>query len=133
MEKKRYFSLAEANRELPWLKAHLMKIASLNGDLKNLYAELETLGRKSRSNGHQDLERQIDTKHKDIDNVSDMLSHATREVSSNGIMLRDPDRGLVDFPSFREGREIYLCWLMDEDQISFWHDITTGLAGRIPL
>jgi hypothetical protein len=46
------------------------------------------------------------------------------------IQLKDLSRGLVDFPSWREGREIFLCWEKDEDDIEFWHDLESGYAGR---
>ena len=49
------------------------------------------------------------------------------------VVLRDLDRGLVDFPSLREGQEVYLCWEEGEDQIGFWHDPDTGFGGRQPL
>jgi hypothetical protein len=48
-------------------------------------------------------------------------------------VLRDLDRGLVDFPSVREGREVYLCWTEDEQEIGYWHDLEDGFAGRQPL
>ena len=50
-----------------------------------------------------------------------------------GIVLRDLDSGLIDFPSVRDGREIYLCWIDGEDDIEFWHDLDAGFAGRQPL
>jgi len=40
------------------------------------------------------------------------------------------NRGLIDFPSMREGREIFLCWEKDEDDIEYWHDLESGYAGR---
>ena len=46
------------------------------------------------------------------------------------IQLKDLSRGLVDFPSWRDGREIFLCWEKDEDDIEFWHDLESGYAGR---
>jgi hypothetical protein len=55
-------------------------------------------------------------------------------LSSQGIILRDADTGLVDFPSRREGRLIYLCWRPDEEErVSFWHEVNTGFPGRKPL
>jgi len=50
-----------------------------------------------------------------------------------GIELKDPELGLVDFRSIREGREVYLCWQLGEEHLSFWHEIDTGFAGRQPL
>ena len=48
-------------------------------------------------------------------------------------MLRDIDRGLVDFPAIVDGREVYLCWELGEDEVSFWHDLSSGYRGREPL
>ena len=61
------------------------------------------------------------------------LQRALGELQAMEIVLRDLDRGLVDFPALREGREIYLCWEEGEDEIAFWHDTDTGFAGRQPL
>ena len=52
------------------------------------------------------------------------------ELQEAGIVLRDLDRGLVDFPALREGREVYLCWELGEDRVEFWHELDTGFAGR---
>jgi hypothetical protein len=49
------------------------------------------------------------------------------------IVLRDLDRGLVDFPALREGAEVYLCWQEGEEEIGFWHEPDAGFAGRRPL
>ena len=49
------------------------------------------------------------------------------------IVLRDLDRGLIDFPTLREGAEVYLCWQEGEDEIAFWHQPEAGFAGRQPL
>jgi hypothetical protein len=61
------------------------------------------------------------------------LRSALLEMQSMEVVLRDLDRGLVDFPSMREGQEVYLCWEEGEDEIGFWHDPDTGFAGRKPL
>ena len=49
------------------------------------------------------------------------------------VVVRDLERGLVDFPSLREGDEIYLCWLLDEPAVGHWHAVEAGFAGRRPL
>ena len=61
------------------------------------------------------------------------LRSALIELQAMEVVLRDLDRGLVDFPSIREGEEIYLCWEEGEERIGFWHDPDTGFAGRQPL
>ena len=52
------------------------------------------------------------------------------EVHAHGCELKDVHRGLVDFPHLRKGREVFLCWELDEDDIEFWHDLESGYAGR---
>ncbi|MGH2950031.1 MAG: DUF2203 domain-containing protein [Solirubrobacteraceae bacterium] len=49
------------------------------------------------------------------------------------IVIRDLERGLVDFPAVIDGREVYLCWLLDEPAVCHWHGMESGFAGRRPL
>jgi hypothetical protein len=49
------------------------------------------------------------------------------------IVVRDLERGLVDFPAVIDGREVYLCWLIDEPAVGHWHGVEAGFAGRRPL
>jgi hypothetical protein len=55
------------------------------------------------------------------------------ELRELEVVLRDLDRGLLDFPSLRDGREVYLCWQEGEDAIRFWHEPEAGFGGRQPL
>jgi hypothetical protein len=52
------------------------------------------------------------------------------EFQRREIEIKDLDRGLVDFPAIRDGKEVFLCWEQDEDDIEFWHDLESGYAGR---
>jgi hypothetical protein len=54
-------------------------------------------------------------------------------INGLGVILRDPDTGLVDFASVRDGEQIYLCWRLGEERIGFWHPRETGFIGRLPL
>lgn len=56
-----------------------------------------------------------------------------REFEEREIIIKDLERGLIDFPSLMAGKEVFLCWEKDEDDIEYWHDIDTGYAGREPL
>ena len=56
------------------------------------------------------------------------------EIEATGVQLKDFDRGLVDFPSLRDGRVVLLCWQLDEgDELEWWHDMDAGFGGRTPL
>lgn len=52
------------------------------------------------------------------------------EFETREIQIKDVDRGLIDFPSFIGGKEVFLCWEQDEEDIEFWHDLASGYAGR---
>jgi hypothetical protein len=58
---------------------------------------------------------------------------ALRELDDEGIVLRDPERGLIDFPAQHAGREVLLCWQLGEDDLAWWHLPEDGFAGRRPL
>ena len=52
------------------------------------------------------------------------------EFHRREIQVKDLERGLLDFPALRGGREIFLCWEQDEDTVEFWHELDTGYSGR---
>ena len=62
------------------------------------------------------------------------LAEEAGRLEALGVQLKDYERGLVDFPSMREGRVVLLCWQLGEgDRIEWWHDLEAGFAGRQPL
>ena len=62
------------------------------------------------------------------------LTEAAGELEALGVQLKDYERGLIDFPTMREGRVVLLCWQMGEgDELEWWHDLEAGFAGRQPL
>jgi hypothetical protein len=61
------------------------------------------------------------------------LRRHIESLSDQGIVLRDPETGLIDFPSRREGQLVFLCWRLGEERVEFWHGPESGFAGRRPL
>lgn len=61
------------------------------------------------------------------------IKDTLRKFEEREIMIKDVERGLIDFPSLMGDKEVFLCWEKDEDDIEYWHDIDTGFAGREPL
>jgi hypothetical protein len=63
-----------------------------------------------------------------------VLKDAVEDLAGRGILLRDPETGLVDFPAEREGRPVFLCWRLDDpDGVAFYHEEQAGYGGRRPL
>jgi hypothetical protein len=67
------------------------------------------------------------------DKVAEQLARRVEEIQQTGCLVKDLERGLVDFPSWRGGEKIYLCWKLGEARIEYWHGLEEGFAGRKPL
>ena len=61
------------------------------------------------------------------------MEQAVRQIDTWGVTLRDIGTGLVDFPALANGRPIWLCWRLGEDEIAHWHELDAGIAGRKTL
>ena len=68
-----------------------------------------------------------------LEEEAEAIVGCVQRLEGLGVLVKDLDRGLVDFPAIRDGREVFLCWEEGEDEIGFWHDIDSGYAGRRPL
>jgi hypothetical protein len=64
---------------------------------------------------------------------SQAVAHAVEALQRLGLLVKDPDSGLVDFPALHEGEEVLLCWRVGEDEVAHWHGVDEGFAGRKPL
>jgi hypothetical protein len=61
------------------------------------------------------------------------VSLAFESLEELDVLVRDVERGIVDFPTLMDGREVYLCWHVGEPEIAHWHEVESGFAGRRPL
>jgi hypothetical protein len=62
-----------------------------------------------------------------------VLARALERVQALGVIVKDLDSGLVDFPSVRDGEDVLLCWQLGEDEVAYWHGYEDGYAGRRPI
>ncbi|MCS7189998.1 MAG: DUF2203 domain-containing protein [Fimbriimonadales bacterium] len=122
----RYFTVSEANALLPELRVKLLRLQAMLQRLREEYGEKELeLLRLERSNG----------KHPEWgeSSVAHEIHKAVDELHKMGILLKDIDEGIVDFPHLREGREVMLCWRLGEERVQYYHELDTGFRGRKPL
>ena len=129
----RHFTLEEANGLVPWMEETFAAMMPLRQELVQSQERLLGLLRRRRSNGHSSSDEEIAAAQREVDRLTQQLQERLKEITDRGILVRDVGRGLVDFPAYREGREIYLCWLRGESRIDYWHETDTGFAGRQPL
>jgi hypothetical protein len=121
----RHFSREEANALLPQLTTLLTRLREAKDELTDAEAH-EALSEAAPANGGGEQGRQVGVAFLEVRRLLETLERA-------GIVLRDIDRGLVDFPALLEGREVYLCWELGEDEVGYWHDLEGGYGGREAL
>jgi hypothetical protein len=68
-----------------------------------------------------------------VEEAAKALAGTIGEIQAMGVLVKDLDTGLVDFPAKRDGEDILLCWQLGEDEVAFWHGPEDGYAGRRPL
>jgi hypothetical protein len=68
-----------------------------------------------------------------LEREAEAVARAVDGLQRLGLLVKDLDRGLVDFPALRGGEEVLLCWQVGEDEVAFWHGVEEGFAGRKPL
>ena len=122
-KEERYFSVDEANGLLEELRARLRRIRQAR---RTIVGSAEKLKRGATANGggaegSASLEAMA------------VLRSEVEALTAKGIVLRDADTGLIDFPARREGRLVYLCWRPDENSVTQWHEVDAGFGGRKPL
>jgi hypothetical protein len=122
----RIFTLAEAQSLLPRLRSLLTVIGKEWNHVRELNPDVQ----KARDNAPFDGHSSSGVEY--VESVSQLMFWI-HQIKDMGVLLKDADRGLCDFPYMREGRVVYLCWQLGEDQIEYWHEIETGFAGREPL
>ena len=132
MERQRLFSLEEANRNLPAVREIVISMQERKGRIGNATRELDELTDSSGGNGHASAAR-VSMLQTSIAKFAAELDELVAKLEEIGAELKGIDDGLIDFPSEREGRVVYLCWKLGEDEIEWWHELDTGFAGRLPL
>ncbi|MCH8745760.1 MAG: DUF2203 domain-containing protein [Chloroflexi bacterium] len=126
----RIYTLEEANATLPWLEEKFSLMVPVRDELAEAQEGLIDLLRRRSSNGHSSSGEEIAQAQQRVNRLTRDLQAQLTEITDRGILVRDVGRGLVDFPSVRDGREVHLCWLRGEFQIDYWHETNTGFAGR---
>ena len=61
------------------------------------------------------------------------LQAVVDRLAAEGVLVKDPKQGLIDFPARRAGRPVWLCWKLGEPSVSHWHELEAGYAGRRPI
>ena len=124
--KEKYYTLEEARAVLPIVKDLMKVVQDARLEIMRLRSQAWPALRNAATNGGNreagELLAHFDRLEAGIKGVTDM-----------GILVKDVDKGLIDFLGQRDGQDIFLCWHYGEDDIQYWHEINAGFAGRHPI
>ncbi len=126
----RLFTVDEANGLLPDLIPVLTELKAKKAALDEARIALARLTPTMRSNGHA---AEAAAQERRLRDLTLALAAGVRRITGQGVEIKDLDHGLIDFPSLRGDRVVYLCWRLGEGPIAYWHEIDAGFAGRRPL
>jgi hypothetical protein len=132
MARKKMFTPAQANSTLPLVRQIVQDIADLAQQLRGKHERqgrlLERFGESNAA--HRDEIEQLET---EMEQGQERMEELENELTQLGVLLKDYFTGLVDFPCWMDGREVYLCWRLGEPEVGHWHEIDAGFAGRQKL
>ena len=122
----RIYTVREARAALPRVAALMELVQDARAEIMELRPKVWPFLRRRIGNGGNahitDLTEQFAR-----------LDGAVRQIMAMGILVKDVDKGILDFLAMRNGRRVYLCWQHGEETIDYWHDIDAGFAGRQPV
>ena len=120
-----HYTVVEARQLLPQIRQWLEEFRRLSLRAERLDTFLGARIEAGEDMGGARVNESVRTLHR--------LAEIEQEFSSREIQLKDLERGLIDFPSLRGHREVFLCWEEKDQDIEYWHDLETGFAGREPV
>ena len=118
----KHYTREEARALLPQIRQWLANLNRLRKDVEKFERRLSQMSAQSDDIGGETVNDWIRA-------LADMQQILV-EFQRREIFIKDLDRGLIDFPAIIGGREVFLCWESDEDDVEFWHDLESGFAGR---
>ncbi len=128
------FSLAEANRAVIELKPRLERLVAAKREYDRAQSRIEVMAVALSGAGPENPDR---AELHELQNARTQLGHEIAEgiqaIQRRGGLVKDLDRGLLDFYAISGDRLIFLCWRLGEAEITYWHSLEGGFAARQPL
>ena len=125
-EHDRLFTLSEANHLIPQLNTRLMSVRQAKAVLARTKDDIRKASAQAQYGGGS--------------TVGPLYISSLQQISTNlqaiqemGVLVKDLEMGLCDFPHLRDGRAVFLCWKLGEQEIKWWHETSTGYKDRCPL
>lgn len=130
---RRVFTIAEANAALPLVKAIVKDLVQLSRDVIERRERFEQLKSRRAAGGHDLYDQELEQVAEELRQDAEQLQGYVNELLDLGVEPKSGPEGLVDFPSFMDGRLVYLCWKHGEPEVAHWHELDAGFRGRQPI
>lgn len=130
MNSPRLFTLDEAEAMIPQVRDEILAMQDCKRRIDGLRGDMQKVAHSATGNGHVRDEDALASKRRHAEALVDEINERLARINGWGIELKGIDDGLIDFPSERDGRVVYLCWRLGEDRIGWWHEIEAGFVGR---
>jgi hypothetical protein len=131
---RRYFTPEEANALLAEVRPAAEELVERRRALMVVTGKRARLVSRIAGNGGDFDPQEPRELQEELERVSEAVGEAVERLERLGVVVKDADRGLVDFPALRaDGEEVLLCWEVGEDEVAYWHGLEEGFAGRKPL
>ena len=129
----RYFTPAEANETLATVRPLAEKLVGHRRALREAQESRAELTRRIAGNGGALDARRVARLAARVNREAEAVARSVTRIQELGVLVKDLDRGLIDFPALRGDEEVLLCWEIGEDEVGYWHGLEEGFAGRRPL
>jgi hypothetical protein len=129
----RYFTPEEANEALATVRPLAEELVARRRALLDAQERRTEFGRLIAGNGGALDARKRARLEARANREAAALARCLARIQELGVLVKDLDRGLVDFPALRGDEEVLLCWEVGEDEVAYWHGLEEGFAGRKPL
>ena len=129
----RYFTPEEANEALDTVRPLTERLVAHRRALAVAQARQAVLAEQIAGNGGGIPPSELAEAAEDVEREATGVAACIGGINEVGGIVKDVDRGLVDFPALHEGQEVLLCWQLGEDEVAHWHGVDEGFAGRRPL
>lgn len=127
----RYFTVEQARNLLPATGQALREAVRAKGRYEAAESWLQNLAQRILMLGGVAVDTAaVEARRAQRDSSGQTLKSSLGRLEEMGVVVKDLDIGLVDFPTLFRGEEVYLCWRMDEPDIEHWHGLNEGFAGR---
>jgi hypothetical protein len=129
----RVFTPAEANSALSGVRPVAERLVAVRARLRELEGTQRGLVHAIGGNGGGQVATDLNLARDEFTDLAGELDDCLTRLDELGVQVKDPDVGLLDFPSVRDGEVVLLCWRVGEEEIAYWHHVADGFAGRKPI